>query len=1037
MINLTSEIKIICTNEQLQIAVADAIEDTKRLLLSMYAPDQERVSLSLITASRDNNYKRLAFNRYFPFYKKKYNAKWVASVFYAVHNNTRDTFSDNHIDILSSLGVDEVVPRTLAQEIWRGLRVFLLALWGRRAILLPMNFSLPETNRKKDYACQLYTEVLAIFRSPYVNGSLGVADISHDILPRSARNFGWYAWRPVIASDWHTVEDINTPDLIMLFKELTRRKNLKERGADEPVYPLAPASFLGPLISALPDRCNFDIKEVSIYNPRVSLDTDSLLKEVALFNRSLDGSDVRAVWAEYQKRYLTQVKEIKRKKDIKSDIVVIGKFNQYLFSILPQSGHRSPSPTEFDRKHMEGIGLPPLRQIISKRDDVSAIGRFFQYLEDVAPFDERLNGFTNPILDLDKPRESRRRQTSKKTFRINDFRLLFELVHAIGEFTWHVAKNIGEGTAPDSWLSILNSKNKYLILNADDFGFVPIVRFTLLDGTPVKINLRWIPTTVIPTSAVHLKGSPEKWTLLPNLHGIHQTIVGIETGLRHIHIRWLDKRNFKFSEVDSKSSTFDLLVNTDKVTNEWVRPTAKTVLNALERQIESQSWINGEHFDAELFYDYHELSDFGKIRPIFMKYNEPKVYTSSSMASFFRNIIYFFSLIKISLGQDVADKLPEEVSNLLFDNRRDFEKATRCRSKFSTDYTPHGLRASVVSIYAPILPPHVIGENITGHVSDNMVKYYTVINSDYISDVKAINRRLAAESGVVERSILAVTADDEFSSLRKAVAASPINDVLREYGAFSFATEEADGKIKSGMDAIKANDSGWIKICPTHICPMNNICPPEIVNTVGKKFCGQCHYSIKTVDHLPRILAHCRSLSRKCDDLKRRLACASSNGASEVALELIEQDLLNLTGELSAWMLTADVLVKNYDKLRNCALVNKPDILAKKLAMIAQPECELENILVQCDEAIAYPDLADSVLEADVAMIRARLLVMTGELEDFFDSAHGYKLIDSFRGLLRGVCMATGKSPKELAAYIESSPIKNIRSIELLEKLYE
>ncbi len=1037
MINLTNNIIIIAEGDVLRKAVEQAILDTHFTLLQTYAQGEEGISVDKITSTAGNKYQFLAFIRYVPSYEPRFNPDWVKAAFSIVHDHTNGNFRKDYQKILEGIGIRKDITLTLAMELRRGLQVFLLALWSQKAVLLPMNFSLPSGDNTKEFACLLYTEVLAIFRRPFIKELIHVQDISQKIKPTGMANFKSVSWRPVIASDWHKIEDINSEDLIALFRELAKRARTKLNDPLAPKYPLAPKSFLGPLVSAFPDRCQFDTKEVSNYNPRLYQTTSMLEAEVELDSFNTAYFEIKKVWLKHQKSYIENLKNVKKIKNIRNVDNLIGKFNWYLFSVLPMEGHTPPTPIEFNRKYMEGAGVPSLRKVFSRRDDLSALDRFFQYLEEIAPFNAELTGLINPVLSLDKPRERKPRQTRKKTFGINDFRLLFGLVHAIKEFSWYLAQNIAEGSAPDNWAVLLNDKSTHAVLSTEEFGLVPIVRSKMLDGTQISINLRWIPASLIAAIYVHLKRSPNQWTPIPNLHGIHQVVIGLETGLRHIHIRWLDKRTFLYSPVDANYSTFDLLVNTDKVTCEWVRPTSMRVLTVLERQIESQTWMAENHFETELFYDYHELSDFGKICPIFMKYSEAKVYSPPSMASYYHSLIYFFSQIKVSIGRRTADPMPPEIENLTFTCKGDFENATKCREKFKTKYTPHGLRASVVSVHAPILPPHLIGEEITGHVSDNTVRYYTVVDSDYIADVKALNRQMIFGSDQRGKSILAIRADRETSSLRNAVAESPISDVLHDYGAFSFTSENVHGELKSGMKTILAAVQDDIVINPTHMCPLRNQCPPEIVSTIGAKACGQCHYSVKTVDHLARILSHCRVLSRQYDHTNNQLKNASENNASEEALEVIENSMVKLAGEIAAWGLTAKVLTKNYEQLKGRVLVNMPDMLTKKLVESCRPDSELENLLIQCEEAATYPELGDSALLVDVAMVRARILAMAGSIEELFAPLDNYQMLDNFRGLLRGVCIATGKSPKELAAQMEK-PLGGVPVVlKALEAIYD
>ncbi|MBI5006223.1 MAG: hypothetical protein HZB95_03760 [Nitrosomonadales bacterium] len=1031
MINLTKDMAIIVDDAQLSIAIEDAIRATHLVLLSTYAPLQERVSPDLITATKNNRLKALAFCRYFPEYSPTLDRAWVNTVFSAVHDHTGGEVTKNHSQIMTSIGLSGDIPNTLAREVWRGLRIFLIALWTKKAILLPMSFSLPASKYRSDISKQLYTELLAILRSPFIDEKLAVPDISGFIKTTGWRNYDWYAWRPILASDWHSVEDINDGDLAALFSELAKRKS----GESElPAYPLSPRAFLGPILSAIPDRCHFDTAKLSIYHPLVQ--TPAKLEEELTENNYLTSyPEIKEVWMRYQQRYITYLVEVKKIKSPKAEQQTLGRLNEYLFSVLPKEGEKPPLPLEFRRKHLEGIGVTPMRRVLYKRDRVTAIERFFDYLENISNDEEELRGFVNPILSIDKPRERRPRGTRKKTFRINDYRLFYELIHAIGEFSWYLAQKIGEGTAPESWYSILKDKTKNTVLNTEDFGFVPIIRFTKMDGTPVSFKLLWLPITVVPTKYVQLNHSPQRLLPIINLHGIHQVIVGSETGLRHIHIRWLDKRSFKAQPVDPAYSSFDLLVNTDKVTYEWIRPTAMTVLKALERQIESQSWISAPHFETELYYDYHEQSDFGKICPVFMRYDDAQTYDASALSLFFHNIIYFFNQIKLSLGQATTDPMPYEVTSLSFKVKEDFKQAMLYRSEFDTKYTPHGLRATVVSVHAPILPPHIIGKYITGHTSENMVRYYTVVDSDYMEVVKAFNRERSGHSEYRQGKVLSIDAGRENSSLKRDLATSPISDVLRDYGAFSSSNEEASGEIKSGMSIIRGIALEEIRINSTHICPVGNECPPEIAIGIGRRACGQCPYSIKTIDHLPRILAHCRALSRKLDKAKIQLQLVGDRNASEEVLETLEDEILFIAGELSAWTLTAEVLAKNVEELKDRTLVNNPEMLSKDFKKCLVPDSELENLLIQCEEAVAYPELADLPLLADIAMVRPRILAMTGSMEELFAPTDQYQLVDNFRGLIRGICIATGMRPKELAEHMEKAlvaPTPILKSLELL-----
>lgn len=1030
MINITNELQFLLDGTNLDSAIAAAMADTRELLTKTYAASYT-VDPERITAGKNNILKHCAFVRYFPERIQSYNHQWVLSAFDAVHNNTTDSFTTNKATILPSLGLIENIPAGLALELYRGLRIFFLALWSRRGVLLPMNFSLPNTKRKGEIAWPLYTEVLAICRSPFVSDIHHVPDISAFIKPSAKRNFDWYAWRPVIASDWHYIEAITTEDAIMVFEELSLRR---KRNSDSsfPAYPVTPVSLLQPIRSVAPDRCHFNVSQISDYNPLRIQTPDGLQQEVdAKFDDRY--GNIKAIWASYEERYLKQLKEVKRIKSLKNYQAALGHLNRYLFSVLPQNGHTPPSPKEFDRKYLEGTGVPPLRHTVTKRDGMGAIERFFQFLEEIAPFEDALDGFVSPIIYLDKQRERRRQVTSKKVFRLNDFRLARKLALAIADFSWHVAKTIGTGNAPDEWYDILSDASKCQVLDTEQFGFVPTFSYQLTSGVTRDYRIRWIPKSLLAIRHFNLK-CREGWTPLPQLHSIHQIIVGLETGIRNIHIRWLDKHFYLADAVDAGASDFMLRINTDKVTGPWDRVCSKEVLTVLERQIESQAWFRSDHFETTLPYDDHELSDFGKICPIFMQYDKPRNATLDMTSKYYRWFVYYINLTKISFGEASLDPLPTAIEHLSFTQRSDFEKAELARKGFRSKFTPHGTRATVISSFAPLLPPHVIGEEISGHVSDAMVLYYTKLDSSHLEPVRKVNRELAKlEKG--DRMLFSLRTERGDSALRRALFESSIEDFVSNFGACSMYMENNNGDIVSGLKEIAERGIARVKLHPTHICPLGDECPPEIVNTIGAKSCGQCPYSIKTVDHLPRILAHTRALGRQIDNKKIQLAEADEAGVPDGVLVEIEKELVHLASEASAWALTGKILAEKCTQLAGRALIDRPDILSQAIE-IARPDSELDNLLIQCEEALSYPELTDSALQADVAKLRPCLLAMTGSVEQLFTPLDGRELIDDFRGLVRSICMTTGATPKELAEQMEKPLQISALAIRALEKLH-
>ena len=81
--------------------------------------------------------------------------------------------------------------------------------------------------------------------------------------------------------------------------------------------------------------------------------------------------------------------------------------------------------------------------------------------------------------------------------------------------------------------------------------------------------------------------------------------------------------------------------------------------------------------------------------------------------------------------------------------------------------------------------------------------------------------------------------------------------------------------------------------------------------------------------------------------------------------------------------------------------------------------------------------LADSSLYADVNMYRARLLTLSGSIESLFEPIEHNEILDSFRGLIRGVCITTGKSITEIAKLMEDNSSNRISQLKKLEEFYD
>lgn len=1013
MINLTNSIKFLKTGNELSLSTLKAAKSTKKMLLTQYTGLESEIDLGLITSSNDNKYKSLAFNLYYPKIEHMMDERWLNKVFTLLNKNSYDALTKDNHGTISNLEININIPKALLYEFLRGLRIFFLALWAEEAILLPMNFDLPRSNRRNDIASSIYPEVLSIFRGVPCKRFPTFNIYSHVAEP-TKNNFKWYAWRLVIASSWRSIEDISTTDLYDVFDFLSKLRQTPDP-LILPGYPVTPQMFAGPLISAFKNDIKFDFSVVSLKQPLKSYSADMLDGELGISKEDTSNWSQKNAWLKIQRKYLDNQFHVKKITNIRPIERNIGRLNYYLFILLPQQGITPPLPEYLDRKYIDGVAnIPPLREIMSQRDAMSATSRFFDFIEETETFLTQKQ-FTNPITRWDKPRGKSNSQTDKVPFKLNDFLLIYNLTNAVLDFAWYLFENILDGTAPSNWHKLLNSQNTSSIFTTTDFGMTPKIQYREINGSIISFDLKYIPVSVMPITHVDLHGRSGKITI-PNIFGISETVIALDTGLRHSHIRWLDKHTFEHQTHGDNAPYFDMCVNTDKSGHSWIRPTSMIVHQTIKRLIKVQKHVNAEHFSKKLPYRNKDNTNYEPISPIFHLYQNNAVYSESSMRKYYNNLVYFFQQIKTQQRMNLREEMPAIIANLTFDRPEHFSLAEQHRDQFKSQYTPHGTRATVISASSLFLPIHIVASKISGHRGINDTLHYAVVDETFIgSSVRDV-------LSFTERTFNMVSS---CTTRRQSPLRGALNDDtashLSDHGATSFFSEKHDGRIIGGVDII-ATDRSNIRLFTTHICPLGGQCPDDITSTIGPKKCGQCPYSVKALDHLPRILAHSRQLARELDELQLQIAFADTNGATEAVLEEFEDRIISVSCELSAWMLTAEVLINNRDMLKDKVMINRPDLLSDKIFVIAGSTDKLTETLLRFQDSVAYQDLINSTLELDVVRMKGKLLSFSNKVADLFPEDAEQDPIEQIRGVVKGISVLTGKSYEAIAHQLAQQP---------------
>jgi len=693
---------------------------------------------------------------------------------------------------------------------------------------------------------------------------------------------------------------------------------------------------------------------------------------------------------------------------------------------------------DFDRKYLSRnkTSIPSLYGTISKRDEISSIQRFFDFLFDTGEIKK------NPIIDIDKPLERKRTQSSKAKLTITQFRLVLHLGYALESFTWHIANKIQKNELSEELISKLTYKNSNRVISTEEFGYVPILQFIDTKNRHVQLPLKWLPIHLLNVQSMVLKNNKKCFT--PTTGAIHAFLTTLETGVRGIHVRWLDKNDLPNNR--PKSNFFDLSINTDKIKKtSWVRPTVIRIYDILKKQVLTQSWYKYPWPYDSFYYDGHKETDYDKIQPIFLSYSTPGAISDAVVRNLTKKIYLLANIIHKDLygelmQQNQLDHFNDNDINL---NKKETYELTSQFWNQIIRHTVHSMRTSVISAAATILPSYIIGRYISGHSSDELVSYYTILDSDFIEDTKAMNQKMYKNhSSFRDINAYALAAEIKGAALVEAFNNGCAQDIINDFGGFSFSFEGSNGEIRSGLNIL--NEKFEIaSLESTHICPFGNNCPPDIKKEGIEKKCGQCWYSVKTIDHLPRILGLSHSLTIEQKNLNERLIYAANNGASDKSLSTIENMMAENASELAAWIVTSEYLSEIHRIMQeksnghtNITLIGKPDLLKSNIKY-KTTTTELESLLVMCDEASNYPEFLSAEFELKVKKVRQQILIKTDRVHEALEDYSHQPLIDNFRGIVASICKITGLSLPELDAELKINKVKplDIKPTSLMEHI--
>lgn len=629
--------------------------------------------------------------------------------------------------------------------------------------------------------------------------------------------------------------------------------------------------------------------------------------------------------------------------------------------------------TRFHTEESHSLGVLPrtLNELLHLRRPTPAsrnvarlaMQQFFSfvltYFEDNPEFISK--GMQNPFrTDFDNEVAGRRSKTDKVPFPEDVFPFLIhygQAVEAFGEFLQQEAyvrncfRELPFGPADGYTTS--------------EWGFVPVFwyrgRRYQLDWVPniflvskrtLQANPKGLAGLYVHGNRINVGASRNVTLNFPHLTAVRMLTALVETGLRAQSLQWLDRRTFdRLAQPVTALSTLHgnadlqgyhaLYINTDKTHEEWKNLVSWRVRRSLLAECYFQDSVVDKYATAEVAYEDREHSRFLPVLSLFRSDRSPKPISDSLYS--YRWVEFLYGFQHFYNRKDGLDRSESEDALVVLKERDEWDEGAGISDIYLAIHTPHACRATYATLKDGDLEVAEISEQL-GHSSTAVTHTYQVPQmKKLLAKLKAIDTRvLASESyDVAVEGTALLHPERQSSSVRVAFEKSreqAISDFGFIPGVTLWSLSELDGDT-STIELLRQSPSSLIRWHPTHVCPVGNQCPREVVaNTGGMNRCGLCPLAAKCIDHLPAVEAKQRELLERIRTVSARQKQLEKREAPQVEIDVLQREKSLDTKELLGWKLSAEILRGRQHELTNNSTsyhVDQPELVRKQLELVA------------------------------------------------------------------------------------------------------
>lgn len=854
--------------------------------------------------------------------------------------------------------------------------------------------------------------------------------------------FATYGTKLLLSSGWNVPEDVNYDDLLQLKISESNSGSvasvyrtlidcLKRKYQDR--ISVSPSDWRG-LLSAAASQVNAKaansnvLKHVSANCPSAEVFREivglspsvaspkRLISTLALPGLDFDIQVHSALWTKLYAVYFDEY----RRENYRGPLRAIGLLNLYLFYYLPYWFKENPGTSfRFPSTPNDLIGSIFISRVVSldkvvpytfiefmrarhtssgvsaetQYGDIKQVEVFFLFVVERASELPGCEKFKQPISKYDYPTVTRPLGTDKSPLPRRLFLPFMSFIEAVRSYINVINDQILTGD--------LSKNDLYQITKFTGFIDTELVRRTY--GLPIpsfdvggtSVDIRFLPLTVS-AEWYWLKDGRRLRLLRPN--ALNQILVALYTGLRHNHIQWLDLDVFDMFVTENDEAYSKLYVNTDKARKKpWVPHVNKRVIEILRSQKAWRELIAEPSFQLLHFYNNNDKTAYPRFKPLFAfspttgSAHPDSVYESAwqSLLLGFQSLLH--ELPVPGMTSRILCRLrpahvnfhdPNEKAKLAEHALKD---GSLCALYVKTEMTPHSTRVTVVSHLISFLPAELIGQYVTGQTRAT-VFHYVVAEAEELENLQVgqardLQRRAYENqiegflSGKPAADMPLIKADGLNSRLAKSVRVD-LSETLARFGCVSIDYRETGS---DGIDVLKEKGLEQATFNKTEICPYGNHCPQDVIKMLkGMHRCSLCPYAVRSIDHLPALVAREKFAAEMLAELDAKI-CEGAEAFTADELDVLEIERQRLGEEYAGWRLCIEVLELQRQRVAagedsRTWVVEKPEIIEQDLKRIEVPTGVTTYLLSRLQESVQYPGFQSPSIKAEFDMLRRRVL---------------------------------------------------------------